>query len=94
MFRGAASVAPLLSTVLLNRSIWAAAGSRSAGLYQTIHPREPDALESKEVPVPSSKHGLKILSCRQKMTEDGNRTLESLHSSPCALDSVILLTKL
>lgn len=94
MFRGAASLAPLLSTVLLNGSICAAAGSKSAGLYQTIHPREPDALESEEVPVPSSKHGLKMFSCRQKMTEDGNRTLERLHSSPCALNSVILLTKL
>lgn len=87
MFRGAASIAPFLSTVLLNGSIWAAAGLRSAGLYQTIHPRELDALESKEVPVPSSKHGLKMLSCRQKMTEDGNRTLESPHSSPCALSA-------
>lgn len=94
MFRSPASVEPLLSTLLLNGSVCAAAGWRSAGLYQTIHPRELDALESKGVPVPSSKHALKMLSCRQNMTEDGNGTVERLHSSPCALDSVILLNKL
>lgn len=91
MFKGKASISLLL---LLNGSICAAAGLRSAGLYRTIHPQEPDALESKQVPAPSDENGLNILSCRQKMTEDGSRTLESLRSSPCALNSVIPLTKL
>lgn len=92
MFKGTTYISLLLSTMLLNRSICAAAGLRSAGLYQIIHPQQP--LKSKEVPAPSNKNPLNILSCRQKMTEDGSRTLESLRSSPCALNSVIPLTKL
>lgn len=83
-------VAPSKSRKNLNGSICAASW-RSAGLYQTIRPKRPNALRAMR-----SRHSLQqawfAYSVMQAVNDRGS--LERLHFSPCALNSVIPLTKL